>query len=536
MSRPAQSEKGAASIARGAAVVGGATLGSRVLGLVRDTVVAAYFDKMATDVFFTAFTIPNVLRRLLGEGALTAILVPVYTEVRVREGDERARGFVASALGAGLGALVAITLLGILLSPWIVMGYAWGFQKDDPEKFSLCVTATQVMWPYLVFVGLCAIAMGVLNAHRRFFWPAFSPALLNLSIIGATVLGASRLEAAGRSPVWALALGVLLGGALQAASQIIPMRRIDRLPRPRFRRDPAVAKVVRLLGPSVIGLAIYQVDILLSRLFASLLAEGSVSYLYYSMRLVELPQAVFVMAIAAAALPSLSEAEARDDREEAKRTYRRSLTMSSFVAVPSVIVLTVMAIPVTAVLFQRGEFGWDTTRNTAASLAWCALGIPGVAGVRNTSPVFYALQDTRTPMKLSAVNLALYVGLCLSLMWRYAHVGIAIGIGMAANAQFVLQIVFLRRKIGALGLAPAAIETLRHLVAGAALAGVCLAVGLAGRWEEGGNPYNAGILAAALCAGGAAYFCTAWILRARDARAIADGLARRLRSSRGTSP
>ena len=518
----------ASSLARGAGVVGGATVISRVTGMVRDMVIAAYFDRMATDVFFTAFTIPNVLRRLLGEGALTSVLVPVYTDVQVKQGDAPAKRFVSSLFGTGLAVLVSVTLLGVLLSPWIVMAYAWGFQRE-PEKFSLCVSLTRVMWPYLVFVGLCAIAMGVLNAHRRFFWPAFSQTLMNLAMIGTTILAARWLESQGIRPIWSVAIGVLIGGALMVASQVLPMKRIDRLPSPRLEKHPEVIKVAKLLGPSVIGLGIYQADILLSRLFASLLPEGSVTYLYYCMRLVELPQAVFVMAIAAAALPDLSLAASHDNRDEMKRTYVRSLTMSSFVAVPSVIGLAVLAVPVVAVLFQRGHFTGDMTAKTADALVWIALGIPGVAGVRNTSPVFYALQDTKTPVKMSALSLVLYIGLCLALMWRWQHVGIAAAISAAPTFQFLVQVWFLRRKIGALGLRQALDQLWRHLAAGWVMAGACLPVASLGRWEQGGNLFNIGVLAATLLAAGAAYFLSAWIFGARDARALADGVRRKLR-------
>jgi putative peptidoglycan lipid II flippase len=518
----------ASSLVRGAGIVGGATIVSRVTGLVRDMVIAAYFSRMATDVFFTAFTIPNVLRRLLGEGSLTSVFIPVYTEVQVKQGDDAAKKFVSSFLGIGLAVLVSVTTLGILLSPWIVMAYAWGF-RSDPEKFSLCVSLTRFMWPYLVFVGLCAIAMGVLNAHRRFFWPAFSQTLFNLSMIGATILAAGWLETKGVHPIWSLAIGVLVGGALQFASQILPMKRLDRLPRPRLAKHPEVTKVARLLGPSVIGLGIYQADILLSRLFASLLPEGSVTYLYYCMRLVELPQAVFVMAIAAAALPDLSLASAKGEVGEMKRTYVRSLTMSSFVAVPSVVGLWVLAVPIVAVLFQRGAFTWEMTGHTADALIWIALGIPGVAGVRNTSPVFYALQDTRTPVKMSALSLVLYIGLCLALMGRFQHVGIAAAISAAPTAQFLAQVVFLRRKIGALGLRDAVDQFVRHVAAGWIMAAACLAAASPGRWEDGATLRNALVLGAALVAGGAAYFLGAWVFGVRDARALLDGLRRKLR-------
>ncbi|MFH2071364.1 MAG: lipid II flippase MurJ, partial [Actinomycetota bacterium] len=367
----------------------------------------------------------------------------------------------------------------------------------------------------------------------RFFWPAFSPVLLNLAMIGTILLGAGALEQRGIHPAWVLPIGVVLGGVLQFVSQLIPLRRIDRLTRPRLERHPEVAKVARLLGPSVIGLGIYQIDILLSRLFASLLPEGAVTYLYYAMRLVELPQAVFIMAIAAAALPDLSTARAHDDPEEMKRTWRSALSMSSFVIAPSLAVLTVLAVPVVAVLLQRGRFDYAMTGNTAAALAWVALGMPGVAGVRNTSPFFYALQDTRTPVKISAVTLVAYVGLCLALMWPFGHVGIAAAIGAGGTLQFLLQLVLLRRKVGPLGLRAIVGQSFRHL--GAALVAAAAAWGVAGlgRWEDGSTWANAGILAVAILAAGGAYLGAALALGAPDAQALLAGLGRRLAGARG---
>lgn len=525
MSASSGHSEAGAQIARGAAVVGAGTLGSRILGMVRDVVIAAHFDRGTTDVFFTAFTIPNVFRRLLGEGAMTPAIVPVYTGVRAGEGEGAARRFVGSAFGLGFVLLVAVALLGAVFSPWIVTVYAWGFQRD-PEKFSLCISLTRALWPFLVFIGLCAIAMGILNAHRRFFWPAFSPALLNLAIIAATLAGASRLDAAGHNPVWALAIGVLLGGALQFAAHLLPLRRIDRLPAPSLRSGPAIRQVAGLLGPSVLGMALYQVDILLTRFFASMLDEGSVTYLFYAARLVELPQALFAMAVATAALPRLSQAEAASDRDETKRTWRRSVSMSSFVALPAFAALAVLAEPVVAVLFQRGEFDREMTVHTASALVWCAAGIPGVAGVRNTTQLFFALRDARTPVRLSFLNLVVFVTLCLLLMWHLGHVGIAIASGVTPNVQFAVQLAVLRRRIGPLGLREVAADAIRHAVAAAAMVGACLAAALPARWEEGGTIRNAALLAAVLAAGGAAYFGAAWALGTSDARALAAAVRR----------
>jgi hypothetical protein len=315
-------------IVRRAGVVATGTLSSRILGAVRDAVVAAVFALGATDAFWLAFTIPNALRVLLGEGAVSAAFVPVFTEVREREGMARAKEFYRNLIGAMAVVLLVVTLFGIVGAPWIVKGYAWGFQRDE-ALFATTVALTRLLFPYIFLMGISALMMGALYASKRFAAPAFAPALLNISLIAGALLLAPLFLQFGWPAIFALAVGALLGGALQIVAQLPSLRKENLIVRPRIGfSDIYVRKCARLMVPLLAGLGVYQLNVLLSRLFASFLPTGSVSYLYYGQRLAEIPQGMFALAIASAALPSLSDAVAKGDEEEAKRLFRHALRLS----------------------------------------------------------------------------------------------------------------------------------------------------------------------------------------------------------------
>ena len=300
-------------IVRRAGVVATGTLSSRILGAVRDAVVAAVFALGATDAFWLAFTIPNALRVLLGEGAVSAAFVPVFTEAREREGMARAKEFYRNLIGAMAVVLLVVTLIGIVGAPWIVKGYAWGFQRDE-ALFATTVALTRLLFPYIFLMGISALMMGALYASKRFAAPAFAPALLNISLIAAALLLAPLFLEFGWPAIFALAVGALLGGALQIVAQLPSLRKEKLIVRPRIGfSDIYVRKCARLMVPLLAGLGVYQLNVLLSRLFASFLPTGSVSYLYYGQRLAEIPQGMFALAIASAALPSLSDAVAKGD-------------------------------------------------------------------------------------------------------------------------------------------------------------------------------------------------------------------------------
>jgi putative peptidoglycan lipid II flippase len=518
------------SIARAAGLVGLLTLLSRIAGMVRDSVIAAAFSRGATDAFFIAFRIPNVLRALLAEGSMTVALIPVLTERRRRSEDE-ARAFTAAAAGSGAVVLLFACAVGIVLAPWIVRAFAYGF-VSSPEKLERAVTLTRMMFPYLLFVGLTALAMGVLNTLGHFAAPALSPVALNLAIIAGALGLAPLLDRLGWDRAGALAIGVLLGGGLQLALQLPPLRKLGYLPVPRVDfGHPGVREVGSLMAPAVFGLAIYQINILLAGQFASFLGDGAVSHLYYAQRLVEFPMGLFSVAMATAAMPALSAQAAAGDHERLLRTWRGSLRLSLFVVVPASIALAWLAVPLCAVIYQRGRFDAGDTRATAGALAGFAAGMWAAAGVRGTVPLFYALKDTRTPVRVAALSLVAYVAAAWLLRGPSGIVGLAVAVALASTVNLVGLLWALRRKVGRLGLRALAGSTLRDIAAGVAAVGLAALVARAGRWSEGGSlAANYGVLLAAVLTGVAAFVWISHLMRAEELSEIAEALRRRRRS------
>jgi len=516
------------AVTRRAGVVGATTLASRILGMVRDMTIAALFPAAATDAFFVAFTIPNTLRRLVGEGALTVAFVPVMTETLEKKGREAAQHLVAAMTGTALWTLALLAVVGTLLAPWLVWLYGAGLAQFE-GRIELAGDLTRVMFGYVFFAGLLALAMGALNSVGRFFAPSFAPVLLNVAMIGFAALLAGPFEAWGLEPITALAAGVIAGGLLQVAFQLPALRREKLLLRPRFELGhPGVRTVLKLMAPAIFGMAVYQINIILSRTFASFLPAGSVTYLYYAFRLVELPQGLFIYALASAMLPSLSGYAARDDMDGLREAFRFALRQTLFVTLPAAVGLGVLALPVVTVLFQRGEFDAACSAQTAWALLYQAPGIVLVAGVRQTVPVFFALKDTRTPVKASVVNLVIYIAGCLLLMGPMLHAGISLAITLAAGAQLVVLLVLLRRRLGALGLGGVVASAARAALAAAVCGAAAWAVARYGHWARGGNdPWNILVLAGAVLAGAGSFTAVAFALRCREVRELVDALRRR---------
>jgi putative peptidoglycan lipid II flippase len=521
-------------VTRRAGIVAASTLASRVLGMVRDMTIASLFSAAATDVFFVAFTIPNTLRRLVGEGALTISFVPVMTETLTNQGRQAARRLVQVMTGTTLLVVGLLTVLGTLAAPWLVWLYGAGLARF-PGRIEAAGTMTQVMFPYLICASLLALAMGALNSVGRFFAPSFAPVLLNVAMIGCSLALAGPLAAQGIDPLWALAGGVLIGGLLQVAWQLPAMRQEGFLLRPQLDwNHPGLRAVLRLMGPGLLGVAVYQINIILSRTLASFLPEGSVTYLYYAFRLVELPQGLFIYALAGAMLPSLSGYAARQDFEGLRQAYRFALRTTVFITLPAAVGLGVLALPVVAVIFQRGAFDATCALQTAWALVYQAPGIVLVAGVRQTAPVFYALKDTKTPVVASVCNLLCYLMLALLLMGPMLHAGISLAITLAAGLQLVVLTWTLRRKLGLLGLSRVLPTLARASVAAAGCGAAAWWVSRLGQWEQGGNNLlNIGILALAVAAGAGAYVVLSLVLQSRELREIWGSLRRR-RKTEGT--
>lgn len=477
------------AVARRAGIVGLGTLASRILGAARESVTAAFFPLAATDAFFVAFTIPNALRSILGEGAVASAFVPVFTEAREKEGLERAKAFHRNLSGVFVAVLALVTVAGVTLAPWAVTLYAAGY-RSDPERFGLATSLTRVVFPYIFFMGVAALGMGVLNAQKKFAVPAFAPALLNVAMIAAPFLLVPICIGRGADPVMSLAWGALAGGLLQVLAQRPALAREGFGGWPRFDlRDPYVRKTLKLLGPLVLGLGVYQINLILSRQIASFLPEGAQSFVYYASRVVDLPLGVFSLAIGTAALPSLAEAKQRGSADDVRAIAENAHGLSLFVAMPASFVLFALAEPSIVVLFERGAFTHAVALEAASALGLQALGIVAISSIRVIVPVYYAHNDTRMPVIASTANLVVFGVTALALLSTLGHLAISLALSVASFAQLIVLYVAIRRRVG--DVLRIGVVVKQALVTGvsAALAGAAayLVARSLGTWSLGGN-------------------------------------------------
>jgi putative peptidoglycan lipid II flippase len=435
------------NISRSVGTVSFFTFLSRVLGLARDMVLAwAFGATRVADAFYVAFRIPNLLRRLVAEGALTVAFVPVYTE-HLRRSREEARS-AASVVFTYLSMfLVVISVLGVLFAPWIVKAVALGF-TIEPAKFDLTVQLTRIMFPYILLISLVALAMGILNSLKRFAAPAASPILLNLGII----FGALVLNRFFEIPAEGLAVGVIVGGVAQLALQIPFLVKEGMLPRIDFNwRHPALKGLLALMIPSAFGAAVYQFNVLIITFLASFLPDGSVSYLWYSDRISEFSIGIFSIAVATAVLPTLSDHAAKKDIASLKQTMSFALRLALLIDIPAAVGLYILALPIVRVLFERGEFTDATAVATSGALAFFACKIPFVSAARNLVPGFFALKDAKTPVFTSIVAVVVNGACAYALMGPLSYRGLALSLVIAAVVNAALLLALFRRKVGKIG-------------------------------------------------------------------------------------
>jgi len=454
------------NVSRAAGTVGFYTLLSRILGLVRDVVVARFFGSgLATDAFFVAFRIPNLLRRLLAEGSLTIAFIPVFTEYLTRKSREDAYELARAVLTLLSIILVIVTLLGIFLSPWIVRIQAFGFGASG-VKYDLTVLLTRITFPYILLVSLVAFFMGVLNSLRHFAAPAAAPVFLNLGIIASALWISPHFA----QPIVGVAVGVIIGGILQVLLQIpwVSKTRLSLFPL-WMPGHPAVKRIGLLMLPAIFGSAIYQLNQFIGTLLASFLPEGSISWLYYADRLVEFPLGVFAIAISTAALPSLSKKAAERDIDEFRETLGHAMRLVFFIAIPSTVGLIVLGRPIIRVFFERGAFDAVSTAMTAEALFYYSLGLWAFSGTRVLVSAFYALQDTKTPVKVATAAMVANLTFSLILMGPLRHGGLALSLSLASTLQFCLLLIFLRQKLGRLGLTHLASSALKSIACSAAM-------------------------------------------------------------------
>lgn len=420
-------------------MVGMNTFASRILGLIRDVVIARFFGAdLHVDAFLVAFRIPNFSRRLFAEGAFTQAFVPVLSEYKTQCSHAEVRDLSAYVSGA-LGLVVAlVTLIGIIAAPIMVMVFAPGFIGSG-DKYSLTVDMLRITFPYLLFVSMIAFAGGIMNTYGRFGVPAFTPVLLNVALIGSAIWLAPHLE----QPITALAWGVFLGGVVQLLFQLPFLYRLGFLTRPRYRREhEGVRKIARLIVPAIFGVSVSQINLLVDTLIASFLVTGSVSWLYYSDRLMEFPLGVFGIALATVILPSLSQKHAARSSEEFSETLDWALRLVLLIVLPASLGLAILAGPMLTTIFQYGEFGARDVQKASLSLMAYSVGLLGFVYIKILAPGFFARQDTRTPVRVGIIAMLANIVLNLMLVFPLAHAGLALATSLSAflNAGLLYKI------------------------------------------------------------------------------------------------
>jgi len=433
------------NLLRALATVSGMTLLSRVLGFVRDFVIARVFGAgVATDAFFVAFRLPNLLRRLFAEGAFSQAFVPILAEYRNRQGEAETKRLVDHVATALFLAVMVITLLGMIATPVIIYVSAPGFSADA-DKFALTVRLTRITFPYILCMSMVALSAGILNTWSRFALPAFTPVMLNLAMI----LGAALLAPYFDPPVLALAWSVFLGGLLQLGIQIPALTRIGMLPRfSLLLDDPGVRRILKLMAPAVIGVSVSQISLLINTIFASFLPSGSVSWLYYADRLMEFPAGLLGAALGTILLPSLSRTHADGRHDEFSHLLDWGLRLTLLLTLPSALALAIIAIPLLATLFQHGAFAAADVIHTRDALVAYSVGLTGLILVKVLAPGFYSRQDIKTPVKIAILTLTLtqLMNLVFVFGFHLAHAGLALSIGLASCFNAGLLFMGLRRR------------------------------------------------------------------------------------------
>ena len=517
------------AVAKRAGIVSAGTMFSRVLGLVRESVIAALFPKDAIDAYQVAFMIPNSFRRLTAEGSFSISLTSVFTKLW-NEGDlNQSQRFVRSLYGFSLLFLTALTFLGVFGAQWLTLAAGAGF-VENAEKFALATSLTRVMFPYIFFISLTAVAMGLLNATGRFFTPAFAPVLLNVSIIGCAVGLSGAFPKMGVHPIFSLAAGVLMGGVAQLLFQFLSLKRLKLFVFPSLDlSSPPLRRVLKMTGPMVIAAAAYQVFNFEATAFASTLQEGAVTYITFAQRLFELPLAVLVMAISTAALPSLAGMVGANRLDEAKKIWNHAFRLALLVSTPAMVAIIVLSEPLVTIMYQRGLFTHADVLETSGALKWLAAGMCSVALLRQTVPFFYALERVKIPVIMTLLMIVAYTATAFFLKDVFGHRGLCMSLSIATTVQSVGLFLFLRKMVGALGGRQLLTRWLRMLAATLPMAAAIYPLSRLGEWERGGNHLmNIVVLGLCVAAGILVYAVGAWVFGVSEFRELWRAAMRRI--------
>lgn len=426
------------------ATISGLTLVSRILAFARDVLIARVFGAgMATDAFFVAFKLPNLLRRMFAEGAFSQAFVPIFGEYKHRRGHEETKLLVDHVTTMLALILFVVTLIGIIAAPILVYISAPGFVQDA-EKFELTVQLLRYTSPYIFFISLVAVAAAILNTYNKFWVPAFAPILLNICFIG----GALWLAPYCNPPIMALAWAVLVAGFVQLAFQIPFLKRIGMMPTLRLNfKDPGMWRVIKQMGPALFGVSISQISLIINTIFASFLVAGSVSWLYYADRLMEFPSGVLGAALGTILLPSLSKCYASNNTVEYSKLLDWGLRLTLMLALPAALALGMIAVPLLATFFQRGAFTAHDVVMTSQALIGYSVGLIGMILVKILAPGFYARQDIKTPVKIGIVTLI--ATQAMNALFAYGmqlhHAGLALSIGLGACLNSAILFHYLRK-------------------------------------------------------------------------------------------
>lgn len=505
------------------ATVSGLTLVSRVLGLIREMLIANLFGAgLVTDAFNVAFRLPNLLRRLFAEGAFSQAFVPIIAEYKSQRSEEETRDLV-SHVCTMLGLVVfGVSILGVLFAPWVIHLTASGF-SSQPDKFALTVELTRITFPYIFFQAMVAVSAGVLNTWNRFSIPAFTPTLLNLSSIGMMLFAAPYFD----RPVDSLAWGAFIGGVLQMAIQIPALARIGMLPRFSISlADPGVRRILKIMLPATLGVSVAQVSLLINQSFGSWLPDGSISWLNYADRLMEFPMGMLGAALGTILLPSLSKMKASGDSESFSAILDWGLRMACLLTAPSAVGMMILAVPLASTLFQHGAFLAADTLQTRQALLAYSVGLMGLICVKILAPAFYSRQDIRTPLKYALISLASTQMLNAVFIFGLdlKHAGLALSISVAATLNATLLYRGLRKRqafmpqagwppfLAKLGIALVVMGFVLHFT-----------MGTQQDWLDNSTGWRILHLGIVMSAGGLAYFATLFALgfRPRDFRRMA---------------
>lgn len=435
-------------LTKNATIVALATFLSRLLGFVRDVIIAyALGAGLAADAFYVAFRLPNTLRRLFAEGSMTMAFVPIYQKLRKEKGEEAAQVYGRSILAWLIIILSGITILALIFAKEITFLIAPGF-AGNPEQFTLAVDLVRIVFPYIILISGVALCMGILNSHDHFLTPALAMSELNVSII----LGAGVALFFGLDVPYALAWSVIVGGVGQWLMQQPALKRYGFSWHGKwFLNLPEVKETAKLMIPTIFGAAVYQINIILGTIFASWLPTGSISWLYYADRLVQFPLGVFAVAIGTVALPSLSRLAAEKDMPEFKETLLSSLHLTLFICLPATAGLIALAEPMVDILFARGAFTALDIEKTSLALMAFGIGLPAFGCVKPLVSALFALKDAKTPTITAALSLLVYLVAALLLMGPLEHVGLALATSISSWANILFLVIVLRRKIGKAG-------------------------------------------------------------------------------------